>query len=239
MLISLYCAALVLTALRALFYIATEAGAQLDIADNSNWMNTITPVFLAILPIIGTTAFILMCTDQVRRRWERVASKDYLTGLPNRRTLNDVGTERFERVRHLPVPHVVAVLDIDDFKRINDNHGHEVGDQVLKHVAACLQASMQADDFVARSGGEEFVIIFGERNSELPLIATEAIRRTIAESPFVVGENALPVTVSIGVAQKGDLIELRKSSAQGGSGALSSQVERQEPGGDCRAVVRS
>lgn len=202
MLISLYCAALVLTALRALFYIATEAGAQLDIADNSNWMNTITPVFLAILPIIGTTAFILMCTDQVRRRWERVASKDYLTGLPNRRTLNDVGTERFERVRHLPVPHVVAVLDIDDFKRINDNHGHEVGDQVLKHLAACLQASMQADDFVARSGGEEFVIIFGERNSELPLIATEAIRRTIAESPFVVGENALPVTVSIGVAQK-------------------------------------
>ncbi|MGW6780306.1 GGDEF domain-containing protein [Brucella pseudogrignonensis] len=143
-----------------------------------------------------------MCTDQVRRRWERVASKDYLTGLPNRRTLNDVGTERFERVRHLQVCHALAVLDIDDFKQINDSHGHEVGDQVLKHVATCLQASMQADDFVARSGGEEFVIIFGERNSEFPLIATEAIRRTIAESSFVAGEDAVQVTVSIGVAQK-------------------------------------
>jgi diguanylate cyclase (GGDEF)-like protein len=202
MLLSLYVAALICTAARAFFYIGMNPGAGLNIADNTNWMNTITPVFLAVLPIIGTTAFILMCTDQIRRRWERAASKDYLTGLPNRRTLNEVGTDRFEATSGREVQHAVAVLDIDDFKLINDSHGHDVGDQVLRHVATRLQASMEQGDFVARSGGEEFVIIFGEANSQLAITATEAIRKNIEKDTFHVDDVAVKVTVSIGVAKQ-------------------------------------
>lgn len=200
MLLWLYVAALLCTAARALFYVGMTPDAGLNIADNTNWMNTITPVFLAVLPIIGTTAFILMCTDQIRRRWERAASKDYLTGLPNRRTLNEVGLERFQASRGGDVEHAVAVLDIDDFKLINDNHGHQTGDLVLRHVATRLQASMEKGDFVARSGGEEFVIIFGHANSQIAITASETIRRNIETDVFYLDGGAVNVTVSIGVA---------------------------------------
>lgn len=202
MLLSLYIAALSATAARALFYVGISPSAALDIADNTNWMNAVTPLFLAVLPIIGTTAFILMCTDQIRRRWERAASKDYLTGLPNRRTLNEVGADRFEATSECEVHHAVAVLDIDNFKLINDSHGHDVGDRVLKHVAFRLQASMENGDFVARSGGEEFVIIFGEANSQLAITATEAIRKKIEKDVFSIGNVEIKVTVSIGVAKQ-------------------------------------
>ncbi|OYR07820.1 GGDEF domain-containing protein [Brucella grignonensis] len=202
MLLALYIAALSATAARALFYLGVNPGATLDIASNSNWMNSVTPLFLAILPIIGTTTFILMCTDQIRRRWERAASNDYLTGLPNRRTLNEVGSERFEATGEREAHHAVAVLDIDNFKLINDSHGHDIGDKVLKHVAFQLQDSMEQGDFVARSGGEEFVIIFGEANSELATTATEAIRKKIERDVFVIGDVKIKVTVSIGVAKQ-------------------------------------
>nr|WP_247880292.1 GGDEF domain-containing protein [Brucella pituitosa] len=143
-----------------------------------------------------------MCTDQVRRRWERAASNDYLTGLPNRRTLNEVGSERFKTTSDRETHHAVAVLDIDNFKLINDSHGHDVGDKVLKHVAFQLQDSMEQGDFVARSGGEEFVIIFGEANSELATTATEAIRKKIERDVFAIGDVKIKVTVSIGVAKQ-------------------------------------
>lgn len=202
MLLSLYIAALSATTARALFYVGMNPSADLNIADNTNWMNTVTPLFLAVLPIIGTTAFILMCTDQIRRRWERAASKDYLTGLPNRRTLNEVGVDRFESTSEREIHHAVAVLDIDNFKLINDSHGHDVGDRVLKHVAFRLQASMEPGDFVARSGGEEFVIIFGEANSQLAISATETIRKKIEVDVFIIDEVEIKVTVSIGVAKQ-------------------------------------
>ncbi len=202
MLLSLYIAALSATAARALFYLGVSPSVALDITNNSNWMNSVTPLFLAILPIIGTTTFILMCTDQVRRRWERAASNDYLTGLPNLRTLNEVGSERFKTTSDREIHHAVAVLDIDNFKLINDSHGHDVGDKVLKHVAFQLQDSMEQGDFVARSGGEEFVIIFGEANSELATTATEAIRKKIERDVFAIGDVKIKVTVSIGVAKQ-------------------------------------
>jgi len=201
MLLWLYVAALLCTVARALFYVGMDPDAGLNIADNTNWMNTITPVFLAVLPIIGTTAFILMCTDQIRRRWERAASKDYLTGLPNRRTLTEIGLERFQSSRRVDIQHAVAVLDIDDFKQINDNHGHQTGDLVLRHVAERLQASMEEGDFVARSGGEEFVIIFGRANSQIAITASETIRKNIEKDTFYLDGVPVNVTVSIGVAK--------------------------------------
>ncbi len=164
-------------------------------------MNSVTPLFLAILPIIGTTTFILMCTDQIRRRWERAASNDYLTGLPNRRTLNEVGSERFEATGEREAHHAVAVLDIDNFKLINDSHGHDIGDKVLKHVAFQLQDSMEQGDFVARSGGEEFVIIFGKPTANWPQRLPKRSGK-IERDVFVIGDVKIKVTVSIGVAKQ-------------------------------------
>lgn len=202
MLAFMYFAALMTTVARAVFYFYLQLGSGLNITDNTHWLNAATPVFLAVLPVIGTTSFILMCTDLIRRRWEHAASRDYLTDLPNRRTLTDFGMEKISEANQQQAACAVAVLDIDRFKLINDTHGHEVGDQVLKHVASRLQATMRHDDFVARSGGEEFVIIFGETSSQNAVAATEHIRAAIENAPFVTNAIAIQVTVSIGLIAK-------------------------------------
>jgi diguanylate cyclase (GGDEF)-like protein len=202
MLLSLYSAAMITTFLRAVIYAFLGPQAGMNIADNTNWINAVTPVFLALLPILGTTAFILMCTDRIRRRWERAASKDYLTGLPNRRTLSAIGADKFRYTAASQGMLAVAVLDIDDFKLINDSHGHDVGDRVLKHVAGRLQSAIMADDFVARSGGEEFVIVYGDANSRRATAATEALRVAIDRADFAIDGVMISVTASFGVARQ-------------------------------------
>jgi GGDEF domain-containing protein len=82
---------------------------------------------------------------------QRVAFTDELTGLPNRRA--------FERERAARPGAVVTVIDLDGFKRVNDDFGHEAGDEILRHVARRLRASLRRGDFLARLGGDEFVIL--------------------------------------------------------------------------------
>ncbi|MBK3745025.1 GGDEF domain-containing protein [Paraburkholderia aspalathi] len=199
MLAFMYFAALMTTVARAAFYFYLQLGSGLNITDNTHWLNAATPVFLAVLPVIGTTAFILMCTDLVRRRWEHAASRDYLTDLPNRRTLTDIGLERMTEADQQQTACAVAILDIDEFKLINDTYGHGVGDRVLRHVASCLQSSILDDDFVARSGGEEFVVIFGKTSSMNAEASAERLREAIEATPYLSKSHLISVTVSIGL----------------------------------------
>src|SRR5690606_27404656 len=99
-----------------------------SIADNSHWLNAVSPVCLSILPVIGTTAFLFMCSDQMKRRWQDAASKDSLTELPNRRALMAYGSATVEGKGAAAESVAVAIMDIDAFKSINDSFGHDVGD---------------------------------------------------------------------------------------------------------------
>jgi len=131
------------------------------------------------------------------RELEQLARRDALTGLQNRKSANERLRMEFLRLKRSGHPYAVLFMDVDWFKEVNDTHGHEAGDQVLRHMATVLTSSLRATDFVARYGGEEFLALLSETTREGALRIAEVVRRTVADQPFpVVGQ----VTVSIGVA---------------------------------------
>ena len=134
--------------------------------------------------------------DQVEQR----ASTDALTGLPNRATFESrmaTAGAYFERYSR---PFAILMLDVDFFKKFNDEHGHEVGDRVLKHVADLLRSSVRDVDLPARLGGEEFVVLMPETPLKHAGDAAERIRRSIEARPLISNGRALRITASVGVA---------------------------------------
>src|SRR5690606_17910764 len=141
---------------------------------------------------------------QMKKRWEDAASKDHLTELPNRRSLIFYGQACLETDGASKSRRAVAMLDIDEFKEINDNYGHHYGDYVLQQIADRIINALNPEDFIARSGGEEFVVIFSEHGSLSPEISAERIRQAIGGKTFQIGTTAISVTVSIGVVLHAD-----------------------------------
>jgi diguanylate cyclase (GGDEF)-like protein len=97
----------------------------------------------------------------------------------------------------------LLIVDIDHFKRVNDVHGHPVGDQVLRAVAQLLGARLRDHDCLARYGGEEFVIVLRRCGVQRGLRVAEALRHNVASAEIDTDDGIVPVTVSIGVAQWG------------------------------------
>ncbi len=125
---------------------------------------------------------------------------DALTGAANRRHLDEHLLEAFAAARRLGHPLAVAMVDIDDFKGINDGFGHPLGDAVLQQVAEHLRANCRAIDLVARFGGEEFCIVFAEADAAHAQRACEAARLAIEQHDWSALRPALRVSVSIGLA---------------------------------------
>lgn len=171
-----------------------------NLLDSTSWMNVATPMIAAIMPVIGTTGFLLLCSERIRRDWERAASTDYLTGLANRRTLASAGEQRLRAARATGPALAVAVVDIDYFKAINDRYGHDIGDLALKYVAARIESACRKEDLAARQGGEEFVALFAGLAPDQALAAAERVRTTVAKQPFASDGVSIPITVSIGLA---------------------------------------
>jgi len=121
---------------------------------------------------LATAALILIVA--VVEASYHMAYQDSLTGLPARRALN-------EALLRLGGDYTVAMLDVDHFKRINDHHGHDVGDQVLKMIAAKL-AQVSGGGKAYRYGGEEFAVIFAGRGAEECLSDLEALRQTVEDT---------------------------------------------------------
>ena len=203
MLLAIFVGVFLFTVLRLLHYVSLGIETDFSIANDASWMNLATPVLAATLPVIGTTAFVLMCSERIRRQWERAASTDYLTDLPNRRTLTAAGTDRFKTAHARDESFAIAVVDIDSFKAINDRYGHDVGDIALKHVGARLKAAMRDSDLVARSGGEEFVVLFDQSEPDQVEAAAESLRAAVRAHPFSAGAVKISITVSVGVAIRG------------------------------------
>jgi diguanylate cyclase (GGDEF)-like protein/PAS domain S-box-containing protein len=138
---------------------------------------------------------------QLAQVLEQRALRDELTGLPNRAAWTralDAGLARAERES---LGAAVMFLDLDDFKEVNDTHGHEVGDEVLREFARRLRASVRGSDVVARLAGDEFVVLLD--GAADPAAAAEAVARTILQAmdaPFEIGAHRLPIAGSIGIA---------------------------------------
>jgi two-component system cell cycle response regulator len=131
-----------------------------------------------------------------------MAITDALTGLYNRRYMEShVGT-LVEQAAARNKPLAVLVLDIDYFKSINDTHGHDAGDDVLREFALRIRKSIRGLDLACRYGGEEFVVVMPETDMAVATMVAERLRRRIANEPFPIqkGARALEVTISIGIA---------------------------------------
>jgi len=127
--------------------------------------------------------------------------KDPLTGLANRRHFNAVLEREIEAVARSGNPALLLMLDIDHFKKVNDNHGHLAGDQVLQNVARCVAACVRPQDTVARFGGEEFAIVLPDCQVSFGEIVAERIRLSVELLDISISPvESLKVTISIGGA---------------------------------------
>lgn len=197
---ALFVSILIYSAARLLLYLSQNPSADFAVETGSSWINLVSPLVMTVLPIVGTTAFALMCSDQLRQQLEKAASTDFLTGLPNRRALVDQGSEMFSRAQANRSMLAVAVLDVDFFKAVNDTYGHAIGDLALSHISRRLCAATRKGDIVARSGGEEFVVLMEGLNKQEGVAAVERLRLAVAETPFSLAGKKISITLSGGVS---------------------------------------
>jgi two-component system, cell cycle response regulator len=142
--------------------------------------------------------------DRLQESYQRcieLALTDPLTGLYDRAYLDRHLDELIKRVHQDGITAAVLMFDIDHFKRVNDTHGHDAGDDVLRELAARTLNSVRSVDLVARQGGEEFVVVMPETDLAIAATVAERLRAAVAREPFTVkaGGQKLSVTISIGV----------------------------------------
>jgi diguanylate cyclase (GGDEF)-like protein len=135
--------------------------------------------------------------ESALRREQDLARSDPLTGIANRRALNEHLEREIARARRHSRPLTVAYIDLDDFKRVNDRLGHDVGDCLLREVATALTRVIRAGDVLARVGGDEFAVVLPETDLEGARPVLEKLRQVISETRQ---DDHGPVTASIGAA---------------------------------------
>jgi diguanylate cyclase (GGDEF)-like protein len=149
------------------------------------------------ITIFWSTGFILMVSQRLRNDLMEMATMDVLTRIPNRRATQLFLERELARAQRNQGEFSVLLIDIDNFKLVNDNWGHAVGDEVLVETAAIFQSMIRKQDWVGRWGGEEFLMIL-PGPSEMKILA-ERVRYEVAHAGFGHGETSFGITVSIGV----------------------------------------
>ncbi|UCD74183.1 MAG: diguanylate cyclase [Phycisphaerales bacterium] len=139
---------------------------------------------------------------EANEQLHRSAITDALTGLPNRRA----GLEQLQRqwagANRIGSPLACIMVDIDHFKRVNDTHGHGVGDFVLLRTGQALRSAVRNDEMVCRIGGEEFLVICESATVKMAAVAAERLRSSIEELVMEYKDLSMKVTISLGVAQR-------------------------------------
>lgn len=129
------------------------------------------------------------------------ALHDPLTELPNREYYNERSAYEFQRWQRYDRPLTIAVFDIDHFKKVNDNYGHQAGDKVLKVIGSSIAKRLREVDFFCRFGGEEFVALMPETHLQEAIQVLDTIRAAIANASFNYKDQPLSITISIGVTE--------------------------------------
>jgi diguanylate cyclase (GGDEF)-like protein len=172
----------------------------ISLPSKKNMQAKIVELTLAEQQLAGSNARLELEVKKRTAQLEKMATTDELTDLINRReTMRVLDIEMSRATRQL-APLSVMMLDLDDFKAVNDNFGHHIGDQTLKVAAECCQQQLRKTDYVGRIGGEEFFIILP--NTAIDSAAELAERIRISLQQYTSAHNSIPLcTVSIGVAQ--------------------------------------
>ena len=179
------------------------AGNALTPAFNVSILQLLSGGFASMLPMISTLGFLLLCTERTHRQLELAAHIDYLTGAYNRRAMEELGTRAVATAQRHARPLAVIAVDIDRFKRINDQFGHAVGDIALIQSVQRIRQNLRDEDLIGRQGGEEFLVLMPETDIERASLVAERIRLAFSEHPLILNGAPREVTVSLGVAALG------------------------------------
>jgi diguanylate cyclase (GGDEF)-like protein len=152
---------------------------------------------LELLRFIART----IALDVQNIRLHKVAVTDVLTGAYNREFLAQRLPVEVERAQAGDQTLSLAMLDVDHFKAVNDQHGHDAGDEVLAEVAVRLRGAIRADDLLVRYGGEEFLVVLPRTDAARAWEVAERMRARLAAQPFLIGGAGLEIAASVGVAQ--------------------------------------
>jgi len=137
---------------------------------------------------------------EANKRLESLADTDGLTGLFNRRYFDALLMRELQRTERYKSPLGLVLLDIDHFKRVNDDFGHSMGDEVLRNVSRLVTAGVRVTDSAARYGGEEIAIVFTQTTAQGVSEVTERLRQRLADFPHVYQDNRLQCTASFGIS---------------------------------------
>jgi diguanylate cyclase (GGDEF)-like protein len=157
---------------------------------------------LPVMSIFAKQIGISLERARLFKEVQELALTDPLTGLSNRRSLFELGRIEFARAHRMKRPFCCMMLDLDHFKQVNDNYGHQTGDMVLKEFANLCRRSVREVDLIGRYGGEEIIIFLPETDMKTALMVAERLRQSVADATIKTGSLEIPLTVSIGVAQK-------------------------------------
>lgn len=159
---------------------------------------------LGALALSGVLVVVLfMSLRRARAEAFHTARTDVLTGLPNRRAVSEMLSRSVAHATRHGEPLAVLMIDLDNFKGVNDAHGHDVGDLVLRHAADAMLRAGRTEDIAGRWGGEEFLVVLQTTGAEAARVAADRLRCSVAADAVRAGRIEVRVTVSIGVAVLG------------------------------------
>lgn len=145
--------------------------------------------------------FYVNTVTRARRKLERMATVDSLTGLFNRRHMIELTEKALARNERTPGNLTFMLMDIDYFKQINDEFGHDAGDRALLAISRLLESSLREQDFVGRWGGEEFLAVLPDTDFKQALVIAERLRAQVQSMELLQGEARIGMTLSIGLTQ--------------------------------------
>lgn len=175
-------------------------GLRLGSITDSNLVQAVTFVLATLCLMLTSLGLVLMTKEQADARNRRLALQDDLTGLHNRRFIFEVLGQQLALAERHGWPMALLILDVDHFKRVNDTHGHLVGDRVLRELAACIRSRLRAQDIAGRWGGEEFIVLLPDTDAAGATVLAEDLRLAVMKLRCLDPQGQpLQLTVSIGL----------------------------------------
>ena len=191
------------------------------------WLRLLSPYVIAALEKIEL--------KEKAHRFQLMAITDPLTGLLNRRYLEERFNQEIERSKRYQFPLSFVMMDIDSFKSFNDTYGHQAGDEILRETADCIRKSLRNFDVPARYGGEEFIVVLPETDVTSATVLAERLRKAV-ETHFVGSPTQRQVTVSIGVSSLSKTLQNRQQVIRAADQALYAAKKR---GKNCVVVYNT
>jgi len=183
--------------------LGSPLGAPLDPQAGAGSVQTGVMLGFITMTLLVNGGFCGMVLLRLVGRLRHLSLHDPLTGLPNRRSLLATLADEQHRLARGGRPFALLSMDVDHFKRVNDQHGHTVGDAALAHIAEVLRSVARVSDRPARIGGEEFVLLLPATDAEGARRVAERLRDALHQRPLTWGGTTLPLSLSIGVALSG------------------------------------